>query len=93
MGLPLRSGEPLANKSRLKRFVAWAVSRKAMGVATAWILRSLVSSIVCLESRLASQRDCGTLRFNMLVGDSVLSDCFKGGFDFNACTTPLWTCA
>lgn len=46
MGLPLRSVEPLANKSRLKRFVAWALSRKAMGVATAWLLRRPVSSIV-----------------------------------------------
>lgn len=46
MGLPLRPVEPLANKSRLKRFVAWAVSRKAMGVATAWPLRLPVPSIV-----------------------------------------------
>lgn len=25
----------------------------------------------------------------MLVGDSVLSDCFKGRFDFNARSTPF----
>lgn len=93
MGLTPRPVEPSANKSRLKTSVAWVVSRKAMGMATAWILRSPVPSIVYLESRLSSQRGYGTLRFNMLVGDSVLSDSFKEQFNFNVCSTPLWTCA